>query len=78
MGLDDLKLYCLNITSFTVASFDWLEPVLKVLLLATTLGYTVHKWWKLKNEWPLNNKVKYVTRWYKKIIGPFVIILIEI
>jgi len=50
MGLDDLKLYCLNITSFAIASFDWLEPVLKILLLATTLGYTVHKWWKLKDE----------------------------
>tara|TARA_A100001388_G_C28747254_1_gene490185 strand:- start:99 stop:260 length:162 start_codon:yes stop_codon:yes gene_type:complete len=50
MGLDDLKLYCLNITSFTIASLDWLEPILKVLLLVTTLGYTVHKWWKLKHE----------------------------
>ena len=48
IGIDDLKLYCLNITSFTIASFDWLEPVLKILLLATTLGYTAHKWWILK------------------------------
>ena len=48
IGLDDLKLYCLNITSFTIASFDWLEPVLKILLLATTLGYTAHKWWLIK------------------------------
>lgn len=50
MGLDDLKLYCLNITSFTIVSFDWLEPVLKILLLATTLGYTAHKWWIMKNK----------------------------
>tara|TARA_R100001086_G_scaffold195725_1_gene112497 strand:+ start:348 stop:509 length:162 start_codon:yes stop_codon:yes gene_type:complete len=50
MELDDLRLYCLNVTSFAIASFDWLEPVLKILLLATTLGYTAHKWWKLKNE----------------------------
>jgi len=48
IGIDDLKLYCLNITSFTIASFDWLEPVLKILLLTTTLGYTAHKWWLLK------------------------------
>ena len=50
IGLDDLKLYCLNITSFTIASFDWLEPVLKVTLLLVTIGYTAQKWWKLKQN----------------------------
>lgn len=50
IGIDDLKLYCLNITSFTIASLDWLEPILKVMLLVVTIGYTVHKWWKLKKE----------------------------
>tara|TARA_R100000278_G_scaffold61089_1_gene49657 strand:- start:342 stop:497 length:156 start_codon:yes stop_codon:yes gene_type:complete len=50
IALDDLKLYCLNITSFTIASLDWLEPILKVMLLLVTIGYTIHKWWKLKNK----------------------------
>ena len=50
IAIDDLKLYCLNITSFTIASLDWLEPILKVMLLVVTIGYTVHKWWKLKNK----------------------------
>ena len=50
MGLADLKLYCLNITSFTVASFDWLEPSLKVTLLLLTIGYTAYKWWNLKRK----------------------------
>ncbi len=50
IGVDDLKLYCLNITSFTIASLDWLEPMLKIMLLVVTIGYTVHKWWKLKNK----------------------------
>lgn len=50
MGLDDLKLYCLNITSFTIASFDWLEPVLKIMLLLVTIGYTAHKWWVMKKK----------------------------
>ena len=50
MGLQDLKLYCLNITSFTIASLDWLEPALKVVLLLVTIGYTVHKWWDLKKS----------------------------
>ncbi len=48
IGVDDLKLYCLNITSFTIASMDWLEPALKIILLLVTIGYTAHKWWKLK------------------------------
>jgi len=56
MGLDDLKLYCLNITSFTIASFDWLEPVLKITLLAVTIGYTAHKWWMLKKGKHETNK----------------------
>ena len=53
MGLDDLKLYCFNITSFTIASLDWLEPVLKVTLLVVTIGYTLHKWYDMKKK---NNK----------------------
>ena len=50
MGIDDLKLYCFNITSFTIASFDWLEPVLKITLLLVTIGYTVNKWWDMKKK----------------------------
>jgi len=50
MGLQDLKLYLLNTASFTIASFDWIEPALKVILLFLTIGYTAHKWWKLKND----------------------------
>jgi hypothetical protein len=50
MGIEDLKLYCLNITSFTIASLDWMEPMLEVTLLLMTIGYTAHKWWKLKNK----------------------------
>ena len=50
-SLDDLKLYCLNITSATVVSLGWLEPVLSILLLLlTTLGYTAHKWYLLKDK----------------------------
>ena len=50
MSIDDLKLYCFNITSFTIASLDWLEPMLKITLLLVTIGYTVNKWWKLKQK----------------------------
>ena len=47
---DDLKLYVLNAGAFSVSMMDWLEPVLKITLLAVTIGYTAHKWWKLKND----------------------------
>jgi hypothetical protein len=50
MGLEDLKLYCLNITSFVIASLDWMEPMLEIVLLLMTIGYTAHKWIKLKNK----------------------------
>ena len=50
MGLEDLKLYCLNITSATVVGLGWLEPILSILLLLTTLGYTAHKWYLLKGK----------------------------
>ena len=47
---DDIKLYLLNAGSFTVSMLDWLEPVLKITLLSVTIGYTIHKWWKLRDE----------------------------
>lgn len=50
MGTDDLKLYLLNASSFTLASLNWIEPALEILLLALTIGYTAHKWIKLKNK----------------------------
>tara|TARA_B100001093_G_scaffold520094_1_gene612641 strand:- start:2961 stop:3131 length:171 start_codon:yes stop_codon:yes gene_type:complete len=56
MGVDDLKLYCFNITSFTIASFDWLEPVLKITLLLVTIGYTLNKWLDMKKKNDETNK----------------------
>ena len=46
----DIRLYLLNAVSFGVTMMDWLEPVLKVMLLVVTIGYTAHKWWKLNNK----------------------------
>ena len=48
--VEDIKLYLLNASAFTVTMMDWLEPVLKITLLLVTIGYTAHKWWKLRNE----------------------------
>ena len=43
----DIKLYILNAGSLALSFTDWLEPVLKIMLLTITIGYTVHKWWHL-------------------------------
>lgn len=43
----DIKLLAVNGGAFVVSCCDYLEPMLKILLLAATLGYTLHKWYKL-------------------------------
>ena len=43
----DVKLYLLNLLTFLLSLTDWIEPLLKITLLALTIGYTAHKWWKL-------------------------------
>ena len=45
---DTLKVYALNTGAFMASCCDWLEPTLKILLLAATSGYTLHKWYLLK------------------------------
>jgi len=42
--MEDLKLYLLNASSFALATLNWVEPMLEILLLSLTIGYTVHKW----------------------------------
>ena len=50
IGADDMKLYLLNASSFALASLNWIEPALEILLLSLTIGYTVHKWLLLHNK----------------------------
>lgn len=50
MNLTDLKLYCLNATTFTISLTDWLEPTLKLALLVVTIGYTAHKWYAFRKD----------------------------
>jgi len=50
MGTEDLKLYLLNASSFTLASLNWIESALEILLLALTIGYTIHKWMLLHKK----------------------------
>jgi len=48
MSLTDIKLYSANVAAFGVSCSDWLEPTLKILLLAATLGYTLNRWYVLR------------------------------
>ena len=47
--ITDLKIYAANITSFSLSLTD-LDLVLKIALMAATLGCTLHKWRKSRNE----------------------------
>lgn len=47
--MEDLKLYLLN--SFAlVVSFTEIDMILKLLLLIVSIGYTVNKWYNLRNK----------------------------
>jgi len=46
----DIKLLAVNVGAFAVSCCDYLEPMLKILLLAATLGYTLHKWYRLHKK----------------------------
>ena len=48
MNLTDIKLYGANVAAFGISCCDWLEPTLKILLLAATLGYTLYRWYVLR------------------------------
>lgn len=48
MNLTDLKIYGLNFGAL-VLSLTEIEAILKVAVLTATLGYTLHKWYYLRN-----------------------------
>ncbi len=50
MDLTTLRIYLLNLSAITVSTFDLIEDSLKLLLLVVSIGYTVQKWWQLKNK----------------------------
>ena len=46
----DLKLYIINGSAIGFTSLAPIESWLKVILLVITIGYTVAKWSKIKDE----------------------------
>ena len=45
----DIKLYIINAISLLV-SMTSIEPVLKIMLLVVTIGYTANKWYHLHKK----------------------------
>ena len=50
MSLSDIKLYAMNGSTLGVTTFTQIEDWLKIALLVVTIGYTITKWAKVKNE----------------------------
>ena len=44
MSIQDMKLYAMNFSAFTL-SFTNIDMVLKIILLIVTILYTAHKWY---------------------------------
>tara|TARA_B110000858_G_scaffold186322_1_gene229361 strand:- start:250 stop:402 length:153 start_codon:yes stop_codon:yes gene_type:complete len=47
--MNDFKLYILNTFSF-MASFTSIDEVLKIILLAVSIGYTAQRWYYLNKK----------------------------
>lgn len=47
--MEDLKLYLLNAFAMII-SFTEIDMFLKLLLLVVSIGYTVNKWYNLRNK----------------------------
>jgi len=47
--MEDLKLYFLNAFAMII-SFTEADMFLKLLLLIVSIGYTINKWWNLRNK----------------------------
>jgi len=50
MSLSDIKLYAMNGSTLGVTTFTQIEDWLKIVLLIVTIGYTIAKWSKVKEE----------------------------
>lgn len=50
MSINELKLYAINSGTLGVTTFTQIEDWLKIALLVVTIGYTITKWAKVKDE----------------------------
>jgi hypothetical protein len=56
MSLTDLKIYLLNATALAF-NFSQIDILLKILLTAVAIGYTLHKWHIMHEERKLHKKI---------------------
>lgn len=49
MDLTDLKIYGINLTALSISMTD-IDVFLKIILLSVSIGYTVHKWYRLNGK----------------------------
>ena len=49
MNLTDFKIYALNGSSLMI-SFTNIDAILKILLLAVSIGYTIQKWYLMNKK----------------------------
>jgi hypothetical protein len=50
MSLQEIKLYAINGSTLGVTTFTQIEDWLKIILLVVTIGYTIAKWSRVKEE----------------------------
>lgn len=50
MNPNELKLYIINGSTLGITTFTHIEDILKILLLLVTIGYTIAKWYNVKNQ----------------------------
>jgi hypothetical protein len=50
MNASGLRLYIINGSAVSVVNFSQIEDWLKIILLIVTIGYTVTKWSRIKDE----------------------------
>ena len=49
MDITDLKIYAINLTALSISMTD-IDVLLKIILLAVSIGYTIHKWYILSGK----------------------------
>ena len=50
MSLQEIKLYAINGSTLGVTTFTQIEDWLKIILLVVTIGYTISKWSKVRED----------------------------
>ena len=50
MSLQEIKLYAINGSTLGVTTFTQIEDWLKIILLVVTIGYTISKWAKVRED----------------------------